>query len=108
MWQVQVFTLYPEIFPGPLNQGLYGKALTKKLWDLKLINIRDYADDKHKTVDDTPYGGGNGMIMKADVLANSLDANIKTKEKTVYLSPRGKVFNSKASSEVIKCSFPAI
>ena len=48
MWQVQVFTLYPEIFPGPLNQGLYGKALAKKLWDLKVVNIRDFAEDKHQ------------------------------------------------------------
>ena len=99
MWQVQVFTLYPEFFPGPLSKGLYGKALSKELWNLKVVNIRDAAEDKHKTVDDTPYGGGNGMIMKADVLANSLDANIKAKEKTLYLSPRGKVFNSKLARE---------
>ena len=56
MWQAQVFTLYPEVFPGPLSKGLYGKAMSKKLWDLKVVNIRDAAEDKHKTVDDTPYG----------------------------------------------------
>mgnify|MGYP001443294333 FL=1 len=89
MFLSRVFTLYPEYFPGYLSKGLFGKSKGKE-WDLETINIRDYALDKHKTVDDTPYGGGNGMIMKADVLANSLDANIKTKEKTVYLSPRGK------------------
>ena len=61
MWQAQVFTLYPEIFPGPLSKGLYGKALSKKLWNLNIVNIRDAAEDKHKTVDDTPYGGGSGM-----------------------------------------------
>ena len=77
MWQAQVFTLYPEVFPGPLSKGLYGKALSNKLWDLKVINIRDAATDKHKTVDDTPYGGGTGMLLKADVLANSLDQNVK-------------------------------
>ena len=75
MWRSQIFTLYPEIFPGPLVKGLYGKALEKKLWDMKVVNIRDAAIDKHKTVDDTPYGGGSGMLLKADVLANSLDQN---------------------------------
>ena len=56
MWQAQVFTLYPEVFPGPLSKGLYGKALSKKLWNLNIVNIRDAAEDKLKTVDDTPYG----------------------------------------------------
>ena len=56
MFQAQVFTLYPEVFPGPLSKGLYGKALSNKLWNLSVINIRDAATDKHKTVDDTPYG----------------------------------------------------
>ena len=78
MWQAQVFTLYPEVFPGPLSKGLYGKAMSKKLWDLKIVNIRDAAEDKHKTVDDTPYGGGSGMLLKADVLAKSLDQNISS------------------------------
>ena len=77
MWKVRVFTLYPEMFPGPLASGLYKKALEKKIWSLEMVNIRDYATDKHKTVDDTPFGGGSGMVMKADVLANSLDKNIK-------------------------------
>ena len=73
MWQAQVFTLYPDIFPGPLSKGLYGKAMSKNIWNLKVVSIRDAAEDKHKTVDDTPYGGGSGMLMKADVLAKSLD-----------------------------------
>ena len=72
MLRAQIFTLYPEFFPGPLSKGLYGKAMSKKLWDLKVVNIRDYATDKHKTVDDTPYGGGSGMLMKPDVLAKSI------------------------------------
>ena len=80
MFRAQVFTLYPEVFPGPLAKGLYGKALANKLWDLKVINIRDSATDKHKTVDDTPYGGGSGMVFKADVLAKSLDQNIRKGE----------------------------
>ena len=100
MWTARVFTLYPEVFPGPLSKGLYGKALAKKIWNIKVVNIRESAEDKHKTVDDTPFGGGNGMIMKADVLANSLDANIQNNEKTIYLSPRGKVFNYKLAREL--------
>ena len=93
MWKARIFTLYPEIFPGPLNKGLYGKALSEKKWKLETINIRDYATDKHKTVDDTPYGGGSGMLIKPDVLANSLDENINHDEKIIYLSPKGKLFN---------------
>ncbi len=93
MWQAQVFTLYPEVFPGPLSKGLYGKAMSKKLWDLKVVNIRDAAEDKHKTVDDTPYGGGAGMLLKADVLAKSLDQNRIEGEKILYLSPKGKKFD---------------
>ena len=98
MFLSRVFTLYPDYFPGYLNKGLFGKSKGKE-WNLEIINIRDYALDKHKTVDDTPYGGGNGMIMKADVLASSLDANVKSGEKTIYLSPRGKVFNAKIARE---------
>ena len=91
MWTVRVFTLYPELFPGPLGSGLYKKALKKKLWSLEIINIRDYALDKHKTVDDSPFGGGSGMVMRADVIANSLDKNISNKnEPIIYLSPKGK------------------
>ena len=93
MWQAQVFTLYPEVFPGPLSKGLYGKAMSKKLWNLKVVNIRDAAEDKHKTVDDTPYGGGSGMLLKADVLAKSLDQNRIEGEKILYLSPKGKKFD---------------
>ena len=99
MFLSRVFTLYPEYFPGYLNKGLFGKAIGK-LWNLETVNIRDYASDKHKTVDDTPYGGGNGMIIKADVLSRSLDENIKKNEKTIYLSPRGKLFNYKSAKNL--------
>ena len=91
MWQAQVFTLYPEVFPGPLSKGLYGKALSKNLWNLKIVNIRDAAEDKHKTVDDTPYGGGTGMLLKADVLAKSLDRNIKKGERERWRSTTRKI-----------------
>jgi|TARA_B100001559_G_scaffold208743_1_gene174963 tRNA (guanine37-N1)-methyltransferase len=100
MWKARIFTLYPELFPGPLSSGLYKKALDKKLWSLEIINIRDYAKDKHKTVDDTPFGGGSGMVMRADILANSLDKNILNKEeRTIYLSPKGKKFNQNYSKQ---------
>ena len=100
MWQAQVFTLYPEVFPGPLSKGLYGKALSNNLWKLKVVNIRDAAVDKHKTVDDTPYGGGSGMLLKADVLAKSLDENKNESERILYLSPKGKKFDQNLAKEL--------
>ena len=102
MWKARVFTLYPEIFPGPLDKGLYGKALEKKLWNLEVVNIRDSANDKHRTVDDTPFGGGSGMLLKPDVLGKSLDNNTKTGEKIFYLSPKGKKFSQKIAKEISK------
>ena len=102
MWTARVFTLYPEFFPGPLGSGLYKKALEKKLWSLEVVNIRDYASDKHKTVDDTPFGGGSGMLMRADVVANSLDKNISNKnEPIIYLSPKGKKFDQNYAQKII-------
>ena len=102
MWQVQVFTLYPEVFPGPLSKGLYGKASSNNLWNLKVVNIRDAAEDKHKTVDDTPYGGGSGMLLKADVLAKSLDQNKTEGERIIYLSPKGKKYDQNFAQELSK------
>ena len=102
MWLARVFTLYPELFPGPLGSGLYKKALEKKMWSLEVVNIRDYALDKHKTVDDTPFGGGSGMLMRADVIANSLDKNISDKnEPIIYLSPRGRIFNQTYAKKIL-------
>ena len=102
MLHAQIFTLYPELFPGPLNKGLYGKALSNNIWNLKIVNIRDYSSDKHKTVDDTPFGGGSGMLIKPDVLANSLDQNVKTNEKIYYLTPKGKLFSQKLAKKLSK------
>ena len=102
MFQAKIFTLYPEYFPGPFEIGICKKAFEKKLWDLKLINIRDYADDKHKTVDDTPYGGGVGMLMRPDVVAKSLDANLDEKETVYYLTPKGKIFNQDIAKNIVK------
>ena len=102
MFKAKIFTLYPEYFPGPFDIGIYKKAFEKKLWDLKLINIRDYADDKHKSVDDTPYGGGVGMLMRPDVVAKSLDANLEEKETVYYLTPKGKIFNQNIAQDIVK------
>jgi len=102
MWTARIFTLYPDIFPGLLKKGLYGRAMEKKIWNLKTVNIREYAKDKHKTVDDTPFGGGSGMLLKPDVLGSSLDNNIKKGERIFYLSPRGKKFNQKIAKELSK------
>ena len=101
MWKVRVFTLYPELFPGPLASGLYKKALEKKIWSLEVINIRDYASDKHKTVDDTPFGGGSGMVIRPDVLAYSLDKNIlDKKENIIYLTPKGQKFDQTYAKKI--------
>ena len=100
MFKVKIFTLYPEFFPGPFEKGIYGKAIEKEIWDMSVINIRDYTEDKHKTVDDTPYGGGSGMVMRADVIANSLDKNLETNEKVYYLSPRGKLLNQNIAKKI--------
>ena len=102
MFKAKIFTLYPEYFPGPFDIGICKKAFEKKLWDLKLINIRDYAEDKHKTVDDTPYGGGVGMLMRPDVVAKSLDANLEEKETIYYLTPKGKIFNQNIAQDIVK------
>ena len=93
MFQSRIFTLYPEYFPNYLSKGMFGKAKKEGIWDLETVNIRDYTSDKHKTVDDTPYGGGEGMLIKADVLAKSLDDKVKKNEKIIYLCPKGKIFN---------------
>ena len=102
MFIVQIFSLYPEYFPGPFKNGLYGKAMEKNIWKLETVNIREYASDKHKTVDDTPYGGGSGMLLKPDVIAKSIDKNIKKDEKIFYLSPKGKKFNQSFANSLSK------
>ena len=102
MFLAKVFTLYPDLFPGPLTKGIYGKAMEKKIWNLKTINIRDYATDKHKTVDDTPFGGGSGMLIKPDVISKSLDENVNPSEKVYYLTPKGKLFNQSLAKELSK------
>src|ERR1700730_736607 len=91
MWRATVLTIFPEMFPGPLGVSLAGKALQKGVWALDAVDIRDHAPDKHRTVDDTPAGGGPGMVMKADVLARAIDfaAGNSDGRPRLLLSPRG-------------------
>jgi tRNA (guanine37-N1)-methyltransferase len=90
MWRASVLTIFPEMFPGPLGTSLAGKALTSGIWSLDTHDIRAHATDKHRTVDDTPAGGGPGMVMKADVLARALDALPRDTRPRLLMSPRGK------------------
>jgi tRNA (guanine37-N1)-methyltransferase len=88
MWRASVLTIFPEMFPGPLGLSLAGKALASGVWSLRAIDIRDYATDRHRSVDDTPAGGGPGMVMKADVLARAIDAAGDGRPR-LLMSPRG-------------------
>ena len=90
-WRASVLTLFPEMFPGPLRASLAGKALEKKLWSLDVCDIREHGIGKHRTVDDTPAGGGPGMVMRADVACAAIDAAraANPDSPAIYLSPRG-------------------
>ena len=96
-FHARILTLYPDMFPGHLGHSLAGKALERGDWALSAVNIRDYATDKHASVDDTPAGGGAGMVLRADVLASAIDAQIDTAGDTLgpryLMSPRGSPFN---------------
>jgi tRNA (guanine37-N1)-methyltransferase len=89
MWRASVLTILPDIFPGPLSASLAGKALAANAWSLDVVDIRKFTTDKHRTVDDTPAGGGPGMVMKADVLARAIDAAATDARPRLLLSPRG-------------------
>ena len=89
MWRASVLSIFPEMFPGPLGLSLAGKALAAGAWTLDVVDIRNFAADKHRTVDDTPAGGGPGMVMKADVLARAVDAAATDSRPLLLLSPRG-------------------
>ena len=92
-WTVHVLTLFPEMFPGPLQYSLAGKALEQGLWALETVDIREFAGDKHRTVDDTPFGGGPGMVMRPDVVDSAL-ANVNGgSAPVIYLTPRGESLN---------------
>ena len=93
MWRASVLTIFPDVFPGPLGASLAGKAIAAGTWSLDVVDIRDFATDKHRSVDDTPAGGGPGMVMKADVLARAIDATAADQQPDqrprLLLSPRG-------------------
>jgi len=96
-----LLTLFPDMFPGMLGQSLAGKALERGDWSLNAVNIRDFATDNHKTVDDTPYGGGAGMVMRADIIESALLSIAQAKQgRKIYLSPRGKVLNQALAKEL--------
>jgi len=105
MWRASILTIFPEIFPGPLAQSLAGKALASGIWSLDTRDIRNAATDKHRTVDDTPAGGGPGMVMKADVLAKALDSLAldtvpHDARPRLLMSPRGKPLTQSRVTEL--------
>lgn len=102
-FSVKILTIFPSMFPGPLNESVVGEALKKKLWNFEAINIRDFSTDKHKTVDDYPVGGGGGMLIKPDVLGSAIDSISRENDikKIIYLSPRGKLLNQKVVKEIL-------
>lgn len=104
MWSVTLLTLFPEMFPGPLGQSLAGKANEKGLWDLKAINIRDFAPPPHHRVDDKSFGGGTGLVMQPDVLGAAIESVLPKAGgiKKIYFSPRGKLFTQTMAEELVK------
>lgn len=93
MWQATVLTLYPELFPGPLDASILGRARGEGKWSIETVNIRDFSDNPYGSVDDTPAGGGAGLVMRADILAAAIDSVPRNDRPLVYLSPRGTPFN---------------
>lgn len=101
MLKVKILTLYPEMFPGFLGFSLTGKALAENKWSLEVVNIRDFATDKYGSVDDTPCGGGAGMVMRADILGAAIEASHKT-GKLIYMTPKGKPLTQQKLHELSK------
>ena len=100
-WTARILTLFPDMFPGPLGQSLAGKALEKGIWRLETMQIRDFATDKHRTVDDTPFGGGAGMVMRPDVVDAALAAATQDGLKpAIYLTPRGRLLKQDLVQEL--------
>ncbi|MEP4770101.1 MAG: tRNA (guanosine(37)-N1)-methyltransferase TrmD [Roseibium sp.] len=101
-FKATILTLYPDMFPGPLGQSLSGRALDKGLWDLSTSQVRDFATDKHRSVDDTPAGGGAGMVLRADILAKAIDAAAPEDDPRprILMSPRGKSFTQARAHEL--------
>ncbi len=98
-WRASVLTIFPDMFPGPLAQSLSGKALDARIWTLETVDIRDFARDKHASVDDTPFGGGPGMVMRPDVVDAALRSVLDGRP-AIYLSPRGQPFDQALAKEL--------
>ena len=103
-FQATVLTIFPELFPGPLGHSLAGKALSKDVWRMNIVDIRKYGITKHKNVDDEPYGGADGMVMRPDVLGLAIDAAIAESKTNIiyYMSPRGKLLNQNVVNAIIE------
>ena len=97
-WTAHILTIFPDMFPGPLGHSLAGRALAEKVWDLRTVDIRDFAIDKHGTVDDSPFGGGPGMVMRADVLNAALESVAAVPGPVIYLTPRGRSFDQERAA----------
>lgn len=102
MWRATVLTIFPEMFPGPLGLSLAGKALQAGLWSLEAVDIRAHAADRHRSVDDTPAGGGPGMVMRADVLARAIDAVSSGARPRLLMSPRGRSLTQSRVEELAR------
>jgi tRNA (guanine37-N1)-methyltransferase len=100
-WRASVLTLFPEMFPGPLGLSLAGKALANGLWSLDPVKIRDFATDRHRTVDDTPFGGGAGMVMRPDLIDAAV-ASIPDNRPILALTPRGRLFTQSLAADLAK------
>ena len=102
MWNATVLSLFPEMFPGTLAFSIAGKALVNNLWSLNTINIRDFSNDKNGKVDDVPFGGGHGMVLKPEVLDRALKSVVDHNGPRVYLSPRGRKFDQSFAKDLSK------
>jgi tRNA (guanine37-N1)-methyltransferase len=101
-WRASVFTIFPEMFPGPLSCSLLGKALTVGLWSLEAIDLRDFTSDRHRSVDDLPFGGGAGMVMRPDVIDRAVEAvhGADDQRPLIYMSPRGRRLDQAAARDL--------
>ena len=104
VWTARVLTLFPEMFPGPLDHSIAGKALEDGVWALETVDFRDFASDKHRTVDDAPFGGGPSMVLRPDVVDAALEATAGTRGPVIYLSPKGRLLDQARVREIAQAS----
>jgi len=100
MWRATLLTLYPDLFPGPLDASVLGRARAEGLWALETVNIRSYSDNPYGSIDDTPAGGGAGLVLRADILAAAIDSVPRNDRPLIYLSPRGRRFDQRRAREL--------